>query len=135
MFNFHHIALSVADLRRSITFYQQLEFAPVMHWQAEDDSLQIAHLKKGDMLLELFCYRDPQQAPQSTQQLESDLKRIGTKHFGLRCANIREAKERLEEMGIAENIQITRGRTGIDYFFIRDPDDIFIEFVQDNRQF
>ncbi len=133
MLAFHHIALSVSDLERSITFYEALGFQAVMHWQAEDHSLRIAHLKIGDMLLELFCYTQFNTAPTSSATLNSDLPRLGTKHFGLRCSDIYAMKAKLEHQGLGQNIEITHGRTGIDYFFLKDPDGIFVEIVQDDR--
>ena len=105
-----------------------------MRWQAEDGNLTIVQMKLGDMLLELFCYAEPKQAPESTQQLESDLKRIGIKHFGLKTENIESTRQQLIKLGQCdESTAITHGRTGIDYLFLKDPDGIFVEIVQDNR--
>lgn len=133
MFSFHHVALSVSSLQRSILFYEQLGFRVVKEWRAEDASLRIAQLKSGETMLELFCYASPQPAPESSSELDSDLQRIGVKHFGICCDDIQVAKARLESQGLAGDIQVTHGRTGVDYFFIRDPDGIFVEVVQDNR--
>jgi len=33
---------------------------------------------------------------------------------------------------LAKSVEIKHGRTGIDYFFIKDPSGNFIEFVQDD---
>ncbi len=105
-----------------------------MHWQAENGNLAIVQMKLGDMLLELFCYAEPKPAPESTRQLESDLKRIGIKHFGLRTKNIEATRKQLIEFGLCdEGTVINHGLTGIDYLFLKDPDGIFVEIVQDNR--
>ncbi|MDQ7000954.1 MAG: VOC family protein [Mariprofundus sp.] len=134
MFSFHHVALSVSDLEASVVFYEQLGFSPVFRWRAEDESLAIVHLKQGEALLELFCFSSHVAAPESSKQLATDLPRIGIKHFGVRVADIQQAKERMDSLGLAEGIEIVHGRTGIDYFFLADPDGILVEVVQDNRK-
>ena len=133
MFSFHHVALSVADLERSTRFYNALGFERVMYWQAEDHSLQIAHLRLDEALLKLFCYAKPNSAPTTCHELATDLPRIGVKHFGLQVADLQQASARLTELGMLGDAQITRGRTGIDYLFIRDPDGMLLEIVEDKR--
>jgi len=133
MFSFHHVALSVINLEVSVVFYELLGFKPVFDWQAEDESLSIVHLKQGEALLELFCFTRTVAAPESSKALATDLPRIGIKHFGVKVADIGDAKARLEELGVAENIQIVQGKTGIQYFFVSDPSGILVEVVQDDR--
>jgi len=135
MFSFHHVALSVSDMDESVVFYGLLGFKPVFRWQAEDASLMIVHLRQGEALLELFCFASSVAAPESSGQLETDLPRIGIKHFGVRVDDIHAAKARMESLGLADLINIIQGRTGIDYFFIKDPSGILVEIVQDDRIF
>lgn len=135
MFSFHHVALSVSDLERSTAFYTLLGFEPVLRWRADDESLTIQHLKRGEALLELFCYAEPVGDGVAERDLAGDLPRIGIRHFGLRVEDIGAALVALDRLGLAEGIEGTHGRTGIDYFFVRDPDGIFVEVVQDDRAF
>jgi glyoxylase I family protein len=65
--------------------------------------------------------------------LATDLPRIGVKHFGLRVSSITDAKNFIEERGLGTNIEIREGKTGVTYFFIKDPSGILLEFVEDNR--
>ncbi|MEM9243957.1 MAG: VOC family protein [Pseudomonadota bacterium] len=134
MFVFHHVAISVSNPQRSIAFYQQLGFKPVFEWAADDGSLQIIHLDLAGTLLELFAYKNFEPLKQQGKKVETDLPRIGVKHFALRVQSIEDAKQHVLEKGIADQIEIKRGRTGIDYFFIQDPDGIWVEIVEDNRQ-
>lgn len=133
MFSFHHVALSVSDTIRSKEFYAKLGFKPVFEWIADDKSLTITHLALGATILELFCYREPVEQP--LQSLENDLRHIGIKHFGLRVEVLENAQTFITASGIAagQDIMIKQGRTGIKYFFIRDPDGNFVEIVEDHR--
>ena len=133
MFTFHHISLSVTNIANSLKFYEILGFKEVLRWKADDESLEIAHLKLNNAYLELFCYVKPHPAPSTMDSLETDLKVIGTRHFGLKVKSISEAKEHIIKNNIADSIEVKHGRTGIDYFFIKDPDGIFVEIVQDDR--
>lgn len=134
-FEHHHIALSVTDLDKSIEFYSTLRFKTVLEWEADDKSLKIAHLKGDGGFLELFCYKSPQEAPESIHSVATDLPVVGTKHFGLRVKSLEEAKKYLVRKDLMkDDVQITQGRTGIQYFFIEDPDGILVEIVQDDRE-
>jgi len=48
-------------------------------------------------------------------------------------ADIQQAKESIEKLALATDVNIVNGRTGIDYFFITDPSGILVEVVQDDR--
>ena len=133
MFSFHHVSLSVQNLETSIEFYSTFGFEPVYDWQAEDKKVAIVHLKMGETLLELFCFADAVDAPESSRQLATDLPRIGIKHFGVRVADIHGALDHLRQLGLADDVEVVKGKTGIDYFFIKDPSGILVEIVQDDR--
>jgi len=133
MFSIHHVALSVTNMKRTIEFYARFGFKVAYQWQSDDASLQISHLKLGETFLELFCFKNYQEAPESSKELMSDLPRIGVKHFGLKVKSVHETKAFLIENGYQEEIEIIRGKTEVDYFFIKDPDGILLEFIQDDR--
>ena len=133
MFVFHHVSLSVTNIDRSIAFYNVFGFKDAFRWTADDGTLEISHLKLNGFYLELFCYADSKPALDSMNVLETDLKVVGARHFGLRVQSIDKAKRLLIENGIDKSIEIKKGKTGIDYFFIKDPDGIFVEVVQDDR--
>ncbi len=133
MFTIHHVALSVTDMNNSIKFYELFGFKEAYRWSSDDNSLEIAHLKLKDTFLELFCFQNYQEAPQSSKELMSDLPRIGVKHFGLKVKSVHETKEFLIKNGYKDKIEIIRGKTEVDYFFIKDPDGILLEFIQDDR--
>ncbi|MGH7203755.1 MAG: VOC family protein [Candidatus Levyibacteriota bacterium] len=131
----HHITISVKNLNISESFYQTFGFKRVHYWQADDKSLEILHLKNFTIILEIFCYAMPIDAPEHTKNLTTDLQVLGVKHFALQVESLVEAKEFLEGKKIAIVTPITKGRTKVDYFFVKDPDDILVEIVQDDRQY
>ncbi len=136
MFLPHHIAISVSCIEQSTRFYEKLGFTEVMRWRADDESLTIVQMQLGNMLLEMFCYVSAKEGEVKERSLESDLKMVGIKHFGLRVADIELARRELIEAGLADaSVTVTKGRTGIDYLFLRDPDGMFVEIVQDDRGF
>jgi glyoxylase I family protein len=135
MFSFHHVALSVSDIDKSKKFYYALGFKTVLDWVSDNQDLTISHLILDSIFLELFCYKEFN--TKNERSLEHDLKEIGVKHFGLKVDSIVAARERVISVGIAkeQDIQIKPGRTGITYFFLKDPDNNFVEIVEDKRDF
>lgn len=136
MYSIHHVALSVSDQTISVAFYEKLGFKQVHFWKADDESLSITHLRLGDFILELFCYKHFTSAPATIHATATDLPIIGTKHFGLRVDSIEAAHKDLANKGIiAGDIPINQGRTGPRYLFIEDPDGILVEIMEDKRDF
>jgi catechol 2,3-dioxygenase-like lactoylglutathione lyase family enzyme len=131
VFHPHHVALSVSDLDRSIEFYRVFGFKLKYQYESPDGDRNIAHLHLGNMFLELFCYRNHSLATKDTDW-EADLRAIGNKHFGLRVESVQEVFVRLKASGHLCTAT-RRGLTGMDYFFVRDPDGIWMEIVQDDR--
>jgi glyoxylase I family protein len=135
MYAFHHVSISVKDLARSIAFYRLFGFEHVLQWVAPDGSLTIVHLKLGSTLLELFCYAQSTDDRLPLLSMDADLRHLGLRHFALRTASLEAALQQLRTAGVNPQSEITEGRTGIRYFFTRDPDGIFVEIVEDERQF
>lgn len=135
MFSVHHVSISVSDLSKSLAFYNVFGFKEVYRWESPKKDLFIVHMRLGDVFLELFCFKKHKRAPKSTKQLETDLPVLGIKHFALKVNNIDVVKNNLKDKEIASDIEVKRGRTDVDYFFVKDPDGLFIEIVQDRRGF
>jgi glyoxylase I family protein len=132
-FTIHHVAISAIDMTKSLAFYKKFGFRIVLHWKDPGGELEIAHLKLGENYLEIFWYRDQVPAPNTAGSLATDLPRIGVKHFALMVDSVHEAKNFVENRGISSNVEVRRGRTGITYFFIKDPSGILVEFLEDKR--
>lgn len=132
-FTIHHVAISAIDMAESLAFYEQFGFKVVLHWKDPGGDQEIAHLKLGQNYLEIFWHRDPVPAPETARSLSTDLCRIGIKHFALMVDSVYDAKDFVESRRIASNVEIRHGRTGVTYFFIKDPSGILVEFLEDKR--
>ncbi len=132
-FTIHHAAISAIDMAESIAFYEQFGFRVALRWKDPRGELEISHLKLGDSFLEIFWYRNQAPAPESAGSLATDLPRIGVKHFALKVDSVQEANRFAENHDMASNIKIQQGRTGLAYFFIKDPSGILVEILEDKR--
>lgn len=129
-FNINHVTISVKNIERSTEFYKKFGFTEYKNYS--DESVQIKTLKLENMVLEIFCYKEFEQMPEHAKDLGLDLKTIGTKHFGLGVKSVEKAKEFVLSNSIIQNeIEIHSGRLGKDYFFIKDPDGILVEIIEE----
>lgn len=129
-FNINHVTISVKDMQISVEFYKKFGFTEYKNYS--DESVQIKTLKLENMVLEIFCYKEFEQMPEHAKDLGLDLKTIGTKHFGLGVKSVEKAKEFVLSNSIIQNeIEIHSGRLGKDYFFIKDPDGILVEIIEE----
>lgn len=131
MFSVDHYAISITDAVKSISFYQKLGFSVVKDWTDSNNSVRIVHMLNGYFLLEMFCYKDHGNLPDFVDDLSSDLKVVGSKHFGLQVDDLQTAANYLVDVGILDAMpKFVPGRLGRAYFFIKDPDGIFVEIIE-----
>lgn len=134
MFNIDHVAISVTDMERSIEFYKKFGFEKFNSWEAEDGSIKITMLKLNNTLLEIFCYKEYKELPDTAKTTATDLPILGTKHFALCVDDIQKAKEFVTQNNICQDINIRTGRLGRQYFFINDPDGILLEIIERDKK-
>lgn len=130
MFHVDHYAISVKDADKSIEFYSKLDFSLLKDWRADDASVRIVQMTNGSFVLEMFCYPDSAALPEFVKDLNTDLKVKGAKHMGLWVEDLEKAGAYLQQIGILDKAPvISQGRLGRAYFFIKDPDGIFVEII------
>lgn len=131
MFNFNHVTISVDNLEDTLRFYKLFGFKK--HKEYHDENVDIVMLKLGNMILEIFHYIECNELPEHSKDLGIDLKTIGNKHFSIGVNDINEAKKSIEENKLNDSeIVITKGRLGKPYFFIKDPNGILMEVIEEN---
>lgn len=130
----HHTAISVRNLEKSLDFYKALGYEQVHRYDEDDGSMTIVHLKLGESFLEIFAYKKNENSDPVTYAYANNLEDIGVKHIALWTEDIESALKHMREKGFAdENTKITVGKTKVSYFFIQDPDGVWVEFVKDDR--
>lgn len=130
----HHTAITVRDLQKSQAFYEILGYEQVHKYEEDDGSMSIVHLKLGDSFLEIFYYPKNKDKPALELEYANNLEDIGVKHIALWTDDIEASLKDLREKGLAnDKTEITVGRTKVSYFFIKDPDGVWVEIVKDDR--
>ena len=133
MYSIHHVAVTASNFERSLEFYQKLGFEVLASRHLPEKQKKIALLASGNFKLELFWFGDVQDEPSSRETIGNNVHDVGAKHFALRVESMNEVRTRLEKLNIPFESEPATGDTGYDFFFIRDPDGIWIEFVEDNK--
>ena len=128
----HHVAITVSNFDESLAFYEKIGFKVLFTKDTPEKQKRLALMGKDDLKLEVFQYEDMMNNPNSRDTIGNNVKEVGQKHFALSTDSIERVKKQLEAAGIVLASQPDIGDAGYRFFFIRDPDGIWIEYVQDN---
>lgn len=131
MFSFNHVTISVNSLQETIEFYKKFGFQNKKEYH--DKEVDIVLLELNNMVLEIFHYQNREELPEHSKDLGVDLRTIGNKHFGLGVKDINEGKRFVERNKLNDSeIIIHEGRLGKPYFFIKDPNGILVEIIEED---
>jgi len=129
-----HIALSVSNLGISVEFYRRnFGFQLIEEYPIESSGLKICILKKENSALEFFEFKDYNALPQYRKNLDSDLRTVGVKHFSIEVGNIQDTYLELKKSGVEFAGDICTFEDGRKYFFVKDPDGILIEIMEEGK--
>ena len=135
----HHVAMSVKDIDRALTFYRDLLGFEV-DWDVDHRSgeafsrlvgllkadARVVMLKGYGLRVELFQYYDPK-GKFSEPRSQNDL---GLTHFALSVKNIHQLWEKLLKAGVQFNCAPQNLRPGVWVTYMKDPEGVTIEVVQ-----
>jgi catechol 2,3-dioxygenase-like lactoylglutathione lyase family enzyme len=130
--NIEHVALSVANLERSIAFYRDIigfKVARILECEPEmrlgdvngmpGCTARIAHLYLGNNMLELFEYQNPQGKKIPADRNQAD---HGFIHLGLTSTDAQADYERLKERRVKFLSKPIEFRPGVWIFYFYGPD-------------
>jgi catechol 2,3-dioxygenase-like lactoylglutathione lyase family enzyme len=127
-----HAGLSVTNLDASLAFYRDnfgMEVERILEPAPERDlgkvngipgsKARIAHLRKGEAMLELFEYLDPRGLPLSPSRTQAD---IGFIHAGFSSTDVRADYLTLKEKGVQFLGEPVEFRPTVWVVYFRGPD-------------
>ena len=135
----HHVAISVVDIDRALTFYRDLLGFEV-DWEIDHKSGEAlsnivglpnadAHmimLKGYGLRVELFKYYNPE-GKQREPQRQCD---FGLTHFALSVKDIHQIYDRLSKAGVPFNCPPQNVRPGVWATYMKDPEGVTVELVE-----
>lgn len=130
-FTLHHTAISVRDLSKTVEFYSVFGFKQVHRYDDEDKTG--VKLKLNDYVLEIFAYKSNQQEAKLELSLGNNLSRLGVKHIGFSVDNVDHALADLKAEGLADDTTKVLQKGTARFFFIMDPDGMWVEVIRDDR--
>ncbi len=127
----HHTAISVRDLQKTLEFYKVFGFREV-HRYNDPDKIGVK-LKLDDYVLELFVFKDNFSKPELDLALGNNLADLGVKHIGFTVTDVDAALTDLKSKGLANDDTQMLTKDTARFFFVKDPDGMWVEVIKDNR--
>ncbi len=132
MHSIHHVAVTASNFENSLEFYQKLGFEILENRYVAEKKKKIALLQLGNFKLELFWYDDLTDQPEQRASVGNNVHEVGMKHFAIRVDSLEDVRKELEDQGISFASEPANADINYQFCFIRDPDGIWIEYVQDD---
>lgn len=125
---FDHVTLTIADLEKSLKFYQGVLGFPVLGQLLFNDErgFVITYLQFGNSVLELFSF---EKAKTSYHTWNPDETVLGMKHIGMLVDDVFVVADRLVEKGVHIIYKPNHALGGVDTCFFADPDGNALELI------
>jgi catechol 2,3-dioxygenase-like lactoylglutathione lyase family enzyme len=125
---YDHMAVSVSDLDKALTFYTALLGLPMIGQLLFKDSrgFKITYLKAGTAVLELFSFSAMTQENPSSQ----DLAVLGIKTISLSVEDVQRFVDNLKAAGITILRDVTDLEGGTKTALVECPDRLVVELIQ-----
>lgn len=125
---FDHVTLTVANLEKSLEFYQGVLGFPVLGQLVMNDErgFVITYLQFGNSVLEIFSF---DKAPTIYHIWNPDETVLGFKHIGLLVDDVFAVADRLKAAGVRIIYQPNHALGGVDTCFFADPDGNALELI------
>lgn len=125
-----HMGISVCTMEDSIKWYEEVLGFRLVKDDGYLPSLEarVCFMERDGFQLELFEYKKPIPLPAERLTPNSDLQTVGTKHVAFQVGDMEAMKAHLRAHGADIALEVHMGIGHI--MFIRDPDGILIELVQ-----
>jgi catechol 2,3-dioxygenase-like lactoylglutathione lyase family enzyme len=125
---YDHVTLTVANLEKSLEFYQGILGFPVLGQLVMNDErgFGITYLQFGNSVLELFSF---DKAPTIYHTWNPDETVLGLKHIGLLVDDVFAVADRLKAAGVRIIYPPNHALGGVDTCFFADPDGNALELI------
>jgi len=125
---FDHVTLTVADLEKSLAFYQGVLGFPFLGQLIFNDErgFVITYLQFGNSIIELFSY-DKARTIYYTWNPDETV--LGMKHIGMLVDDVWAVADRLKEKGVHIIYPPNHAKGGVDTCFFADPDGNALELI------
>ncbi len=128
--DFQHVAITVSDIDRSLSFYRDLLGFPVLGrlYFAGETGMVIDFLDIGNnALLEIFSFTNVAVKP--TDHIYDD-RQLGLRHMGFRVDSVDAVAARVRQGGVEFTLEPLDAVGGVRIAFFKDPDGTLVEIVQ-----
>ena len=125
---FDHVTLTVADLEKSLAFYQDILGFPMLGqlYFHDERGYVITYLQFGNSVLELFSF---EKAATIHHTWNPDETVLGMKHIGMLVDDVFAVAERLKAAGVRIIYPPNHALGSVDTCFFADPDGNALELI------